>query len=224
MYFALYHKFQVLRIAGGHITIYALQLRSKDETPEDEMPADRGNNMMVKLIANGFGVLSTLCFIWSFQVKSNRALYIIQSLANIFYGLQFYLLGAYGGLFNMAMQILRNLLLLKIDDWKWLKWKGCAPIFCIPSLIYMILTWHNWQDLLPFIAFAAGNMAYWTNNAKTFRLAEMFCIAPAWMLYDFLQGAYGGVLTEVVILGSVILSIVRFGWKGLDDPEFSQKK
>ena len=39
---------------------------------------------MVKIIANGFGVLSTLCFITSFQIKSNKALFIIQSIANVF--------------------------------------------------------------------------------------------------------------------------------------------
>ena len=44
----------------------------------------------------------------------------------------------------------------------------------------------------------------------------------AWMTYDIITGAYGGVVTELVILGSVIFSIVRFGWKGLDDPEFSK--
>ena len=33
---------------------------------------------------------------------------------------------------------------------------------------------------------------------------------------------YGGVLTELVILGSVFVSIYRFGWKGLDDPEFKK--
>ena len=65
---------------------------------------------MIHIIANGFGVLSTLCFIASFQVKSNKGLYIIQSVANVFYGTQFYLLGATGGLFNMGMQIVRNLI------------------------------------------------------------------------------------------------------------------
>ena len=73
--------------------------------------------IMVPIIANGFGVLSTICFILSFQVKSNKKLFIIQSVANVFYGTQFYLLGATGGLFNMAMQILRNLLLLRGDDY-----------------------------------------------------------------------------------------------------------
>ena len=175
---------------------------------------------MIRIIANLFGVLSTLCFIISFQIRSNRALYVIQAIANVFYGLQFYLLGATGGLFNMGLQIARNLLLLKIEDWKWLQWKGCAFVFCIPSLIYMIVNWHGPIDILPFIAFAVGTLAYWTNSAKMFRLSEIVCVSPAWLLYDFLEGAYGGMLTELVILGSVFVSIFRFGWKGLDDPDF----
>ena len=177
---------------------------------------------MIKIIANGFGVLSTICFIISFQVKSNKGLFIIQSIANVFYGLQFFLLGATGGLFNMFMQIARNMLLLKINDWKWLQWKGCAPIFCIPSLIYMIIEWGGPLDILPFIAFTVGTLAFWTNDAKMLRLCELVCVSPAWLLSDFITGAYGGILTELVILGSVVVSIIRFGWKGLDDPEFTK--
>ena len=146
----------------------------------------------------------------------------MQSVANVFYGTQFCLLGATGGLFNMAMQIFRNMLLLKINDWKWLQWKGCAPLFCIPSLIYMILQWGGPLDILPFIAFTVGTLAFWTNDAKMLRLCELVGVSPAWLLYDFITGAYGGILTELVILGSVVVSIVRFGWKGLEDPEFKQ--
>ena len=97
-----------------------------------------------------------------------------------------------------------------------------AWIFCVPSLIYMIMTWNSPLDILPFIAFAVGTITFWTNSAKWLRLGELICVSPAWLLYDFISGAYGGVLTELVILGSVVASIIRFGWKGLDDPDFSK--
>ena len=177
---------------------------------------------MIKIIANGFGVLSTLCFIISFQIKSNKALFVMQSIANVFYGTQFYLLGARGGLFNMGMQILRNMLLIRIEQWTWLKWKGWAPLFCVPSLIYMIFTWSGPLDLLPFIPYTVGTFAYWTNDAKMFRLSEIVAVSPAWLLYDFITEAYGGMLTEIVIRASVIVSIIRFGWNGLDDPDFKE--
>ena len=120
----------------------------------------------------------------------------------------------------MFMQIFRNMLLIKIEKWTWLKWKGWPAIFCIPSLIYMIFTWNGLLDLLPFIAYSAGTFMFWTNSAKMLRLSELVCVSPAWMVYDIITGAYGGVLNELVILGSVVVSIVRFGWKGLDDPDF----
>ncbi len=177
---------------------------------------------MIKIIANGFGVLSTLCFVISFQIKSNKGLFIIQSIANVFYCTQFYLLGAYGGLFNMGLQIVRNVLLLKVNDWKWLKWMGFAVFFCAISFIYMLITWRSLLDIIPFIAFSVSTLAFWKNSAKLIRLSELFCVSPAWLLYDLLTGAYGGVLNEVVILASVVVSILRFGWKGLDDPDFQK--
>ena len=178
---------------------------------------------MIHIIANGFGVLSTLCFIASFQVKSNKGLYLIQSVANVFYGIQFYLLGATGGLFNMGMQIVRNLLLCKKEEWKWLQHPAMAPLLCVPSLIYMIVTWNSLLDLLPFIAMTVGTFGYWTDSAKKLRIAELFGVSPAWMTYDLIEGAYGGVLNELVILASIVFSIIRFGWKGLDDPSFAGK-
>jgi hypothetical protein len=176
------------------------------------------------VIANGFGVLSTLCFIASFQVKSNKGLYLIQSVANVFYGIQFYLLGATGGLFNMGMQIVRNLLLCKKEEWKWLQHPAMAPLLCVPSLIYMIVTWNSLLDLLPFLAMTVGTFGYWTDSAKKLRIAELFGVSPAWMTYDLIEGAYGGVMNELVILASIVFSIIRFGWKGLDDPSFTGKE
>ena len=170
----------------------------------------------ITIIANGFGVLSTMCFIISFQVKSNKGLYVIQSVANVFYGIQFYLLGAVGGLFNMAMQIVRNLLLCKKEEWRWLQAPFMAPLLCLPSLIYMVAAWTGPIELLPFLAMTIGTLGYWTNSAKTLRLAELLAVSPAWLMYDLLEGAYGGVLNESVILASVVFSLIRFGWKGLD--------
>lgn len=97
-----------------------------------------------------------------------------------------------------------------------------GPAFCVPSLIYMIFTWSGPLDLLPFIAYTVGTFAYWTNDAKMFRLSEIVAVSPAWLLYDFITEAYGGMLTEIVILASVIVSIIRFGWNGLDDPDFKE--
>lgn len=71
--------------------------------------------------------------------------------------------------------------------------------------------WNDPLDFLPLIAMIAGTFACWSDNAKIIRVAELACICPAWMAYDFISGAYGGVLNELVILGLIIASIIRFG-------------
>lgn len=177
---------------------------------------------MLEIVANGFGVLSTLCFIASFQVKSNRKLYGTQAAATFFYGVQFFLLGATGGMVNMVMQVVRNLLLLKKNSWSWLSSVWFPVAVCVPSFIAMVVTWSSPLDVLPFVAYAGVTFAYWTNNAKIIRVSELGCACPSWLVYDFATGAYGGILTEFVIAGSVIASIIRFGWKGLDDPSFAE--
>ena len=125
---------------------------------------------MMEIVANGFGVLSTLCFIASFQIKSNKALYGSQAAGTFFYGMQFLLLGATGGVVNMLMQVIRNLLLLKRNSWSWLSSIWFPVAVCIPGIIVMIATWNSLLDLLPFIAYAGVTFAYWSNSAKMIRM------------------------------------------------------
>ena len=39
--------------------------------------------------------------------------------------------------------------------------------------------------------------------------------SPCFLIYDVLIGSWGGVLNETITILSILLSIVRFGWKEL---------
>jgi hypothetical protein len=39
------------------------------------------------------------------------------------------------------------------------------------------------------------------------------------MLYALISGSIGGFLNEVLIMSSILVSIRRFGWKALFDPD-----
>lgn len=47
----------------------------------------------------------------------------------------------------------------------------------------------------------------------------MFVNSPLWIVYDLCVGSWAGILDEAVTEGSMILSIIRFGWKNLDREE-----
>lgn len=176
------------------------------------------------ILAQCIGLIGVLCFILSFQIKSNRVLYLTQAIGSAAFCVQFLLVGAITGCFNLVVLVVRNLFLIKINDWKWLQWKGWIFILSGICFVIMILTWDGLKSILPFIAMTASNIGMWTNNAQKIRLANLVCISPAWLIYDTIVGAFAGTLNECVVLGSIIVSIFRFGWKSMGDPDSGFQK
>ncbi|MBO5568468.1 MAG: YgjV family protein, partial [Clostridia bacterium] len=43
--------------------------------------------------------------------------------------------------------------------------------------------------------------------------------SPLWIVYDVIVGSWAGILDEVVTELSIIISIIRYGWKNLDRTE-----
>ena len=64
--------------------------------------------------------------------------------------------------------------------------------------------------------FVMQTIGYWTNNARNIRIANLAVNSPCMLLYDVLVKSWGGALNEAVTLVTIIISIIRFGWKALD--------
>ena len=118
---------------------------------------------MTFIIAQGLGIVATLCFLFSFQVRTNRGLYLLQAGGCLAFAAQFLILGALGGCVTQLFIIARNMMLTMYNRWAWVRWKGWVPIFL-------------------------------------------------------------AIANEVVVIGSVLLSIYRYGMKELLDPESEFQK
>ena len=176
------------------------------------------------IAAQGMGIVATICFLISFQVKTNRGLYLMQALGCVAFAIQFLILGALGGCVSQIFIIARNMMLTMYNRWAWVRWKGWVVIFLA---IAVFLTWQTWDgpsNLLPLIPMSAGTIALWTNNAGYIRLVNMGICSPAWIVYDIVAGAYSSIINEIVVIGSAALSIYRYGMKELLDPESDFQK
>lgn len=176
------------------------------------------------ILAQCIGLVGVLCFIISFQVKSNRGLFLAQTFGCIAFCVQFLLVDAYTGCLSMVIYAVRNAFLTKINTWEWLKWKGWIVVLSAVCFVAMIATWDGALSILPLIAMIGSNIGMWTNNAQKIRLANLICISPAWLIYDISVGAYAGALNESVILCSIAVSIFRFGWSAMGDPDSDFQK
>ncbi len=168
------------------------------------------------ILIQAIGFLGVLFFFFSFQMKKNKSLFIMQTLGCLTFSLQFALLGALSGCFSLLVNIARNTMLTKYTDCKAIRWKGWVVVFSALSLIAALFTWNGWISILPVAGTVAGTIAYWTNNAKKIRVANLFVNAPCMLLYDVLVKSWGGALNEIITMISIIISIARFGWKALD--------
>lgn len=179
---------------------------------------------MTFAITQGFGIISTVFFLLSYQVRSNKGLYLLQAAGCGTFALQYLMLGAYSGCFSQVFVIVRNLMLSKYNQWAWVRSKVWVPVFILIALIITGLTWSGPLSLIPLLVMVSGTVGLWTNNAGLIRLVGLVCISPPWIIYDALSGAYSAIINEVLVMVFVLSSIARFGWKQMIDTESDFQK
>jgi hypothetical protein len=87
------------------------------------------------------------------------------------------------------------------------------------QLVALGFTWAGWLSVLPVAANIASTIGGYTHNPRKIRVAGMFVNSPLWIVYDVLVGSWAGILDEVLSEVSMIISILRYGWKNLDTVE-----
>lgn len=173
-------------------------------------------NIGFNILVQAIGFIGLLFFFISFQVKTNKQLFSMQTLGCLCFSLQFALLGAYSGCLTVLINIVRNAMLIRYNDCAVVRWKGWVVIFSALSLAVALFTWDGIISILPVAGTISGTVGYWTNNAKKIRIANLFINSPCMLIYDALVKSWGGVLNEGITIVSIVISIIRFGWKALD--------
>ena len=167
-------------------------------------------------IIQGIGFVAVALFIASYQIKSNRWLFLLQLLGSLLFCIQFFMLGALSGCLSLVVNILRNALMMKYNDWKWVRKKWCPLIIVLLFALVLVLTWNGPVSLLAFAASVTSTIAYWTNSPRKIRMVNLLCASPCWLVYDVIVFSIGGIISESFTIVSILISLIRFGWKGLE--------
>ena len=171
---------------------------------------------MKEFVIQGIGFLGAALFIISYQIKSNRALFFCQMLGCIVFCVQFFIMGAYTGAISLIINIVRNVLLLKANVWKWAGSRLTLVLVLLVLTVMTAFTWAGWISLLPFASVAVTTIGYWTHNGQKIRLSQLFG-SPCTLSYDLIVRSWGGALCEGIAFISILVSIYRFGWKALGE-------
>ena len=169
------------------------------------------------ILIQAIGLVGTLLFFVSFQYRDNKKLFRVQFLSYLFYTAHLLLLGAFTGGLSYIINTFRSLCLG--SNWKFAQSKTMCWIICGMQFAALIITWNGWLSVLPVTANIAATIGGYTHNPRKIRIAGMFINSPLWIIYDIIVGSWAGILDEVVSEASMIISIIRYGWKNLDNVE-----
>ncbi len=169
------------------------------------------------LFIQAVGLIGTVLFFLSYQCKRTKTLFQVQFLSYMFYTAHFLLLGAVTGGISYVLNTVRSFCLG--SKHAFLKGKAMCCIICVFQLLTLFFTWDSWWSVFPIVANIAATIGGYTYNGRTIRVVGMFVNSPLWIVYNIVVGSWAGVIDELITEASMLLSILRYGWKNLDAAE-----
>lgn len=160
------------------------------------------------IIAQVFGILAIFSFSLSPQQKNKKRVVICQLISTIFYGLQYFILGAFSAVAINIIGAIKELIF-----YSYAKKDKDIPIkiliiYILIVILSGILTYTNIFSVFPVFLAILGTYGTWQKSLKRYRILVVVSVI-SWIVYNFVVGAYVNVIGNVFQLVSAIVAIIR---------------
>ena len=152
------------------------------------------------------GFVGTALTFISYQRKKRKSILLFQAAASTFFAAHFILLGAATGCVMNVLGALRAV--IYSSEKKWIRSKAVPAVFLVLFAAVGAVTWESPKSLLPIAAMLLSTVSLWLKSPTQVRLVTL-PTSPCWLVYNLLSGSYSGVITEILIMVSIISAIIR---------------
>lgn len=152
------------------------------------------------------GCMAISFWVISIQYRDRKNILLFQAIANSFYSIQYFLLGAYSACIMNLLSTVRCFIFSKAKN-KTIKLFNF--IFCLIILFIVVFTYNGLLSLIPPIITIFYTISSSKNNNMWNRITVLLA-AFVWIYYNYKVGAYITILGNIFEIGSGILSIGRF--------------
>ena len=159
---------------------------------------------MFFILAQIFGFLAWLMILISYYRKNTNKILYVQILGIVFYLLNYVFLGAWTGIFVIAIELIRDYLYYKTDKDDYI-FMSTIPFY----IILFILSFGDWTEIIPIIASLFEGFTL--TKKKNIVVPGAIIVYTMWVVYDLSVEAYSGVLTD----GLVVLSNIGIYYRML---------
>ena len=172
----------------------------------------------IEILAQALSIVGMVINIASMQCKKTHGVISMLLLGSTLFGISYLLLGSFAGAMMNAFSVFRSLLLL-FDK----RTRARSQLVILVTVLFAFSAIGLYLDgpiaLLPLLGQLGGTIGMWHRNGAKLRLWQLFGSSPFWLINNILVFSIGGILCEVFVITSVLVSIVRYGWKNLKESD-----
>ena len=167
----------------------------------------------LEIVAQAFGIVGSIVYLISFQIKKNRTFFMVQCLGSFLFTMNYLLLGAYTGCMMNFLGVIRTAALAAGGKFrsKLLMW-GLDIVYVVAT----VCTFEGVPSVLVMIAMIASTHAMWTEKGKIIRYVQLGVSSPCWLAHNIMVFSIGGIICEIGNIISTVISILRFRKTGYE--------
>ena len=166
----------------------------------------------MEIWAQIIGIVAMCINIMSFQCKKNRNLFMMIGVGSLLFSVNFLMLGAYVSAVYNIISILRSALTLNEK----LFTKKYFYMLCVLYVVATIFAYDNPWSIVLFAAQIVQTYTMWFKDGAVIRKAQICFISPAWLINNVIVFSIGGILCELFVICSAIVSFLRFKKSGFE--------
>ena len=167
---------------------------------------------MVETIGQIVGFVAMAIIVFSYQQKSHKNILALQMVSGMLFTVHFFLLGAYAGCVSNLIGALRSLIYANRGKNKFTDFSLWPVIFSIVFMVSGIMTWADIYSVFPIIAMIMSSVVLWIDSPKVNR-AFSIPTSACWLVYNIPTGSIPGVATEIFVLSSIVIGMLRLDRK-----------
>ncbi len=161
------------------------------------------------IIAQIIGFFAIALWVYSVQNKNQSKILFFQFLANLMYGVEYFLLDAFPAVAMNLSSSLRCLLFYNKRKNNEEIPKSWLIFFLLLVLLLGIITFDNIISIIPITITIFYTLSSWMKDTKWCRIVFLVC-AFIWIYYNYKVKAYISIVGNVMEIISGIISLIRF--------------
>lgn len=163
---------------------------------------------LYEILTQVIGFCGMITLFIMFQQNDRKRILIFQIIGTCFFCIHYTMLGTYTGAVLNAIATIRAVIYCNRDIkffgsvyWLW--------FFIGISAVAGAWTWESAISILPTIGMIIGSISVWVDKPRYIRILSIIP-SPMWLTYNIINHSIPGTITEIFVMTSIAISIIRY--------------